>query len=133
MNELLIQETNSHFSLGKKRKFPFENSKSNPQVLVSEQLNKSLELLSKLEYKIKNEKESYLEKSCEFCQIVFLIKEETPFTCKNCRLVLCRKHRINKNHNCMMKTTAIERYLQSKKVMSCKLKANKYKKIIDNK
>lgn len=133
MNELLVQETSSYLALGRKRSIPFHNSKPEPQIITSEALTKSINLLSKFEYECKQIKETYFEKTCDFCHRLFLIKENKAFTCRSCGLVLCCNHRINKEHNCLKKPTAVERYIQAKKILSCKLKANKYKKMIDNK
>ena len=96
-------------------------------IIRSEALKKSIELISKFDYVIKDGDHKFTHNICNFCKNFFPTIQGKDYSCKSCGETYCAKHRQMLNHHCEKLTPAFEKYLLSKNLFKTKLKAMKNK------
>lgn len=102
-------------------------SYSKPQVIQSEALLKSLDLLSKLEYQASEESQTFVLTKCGYCLNIYPTVEGRDYCCKVCNETLCLKHRDLLNHHCEKISPSFEKYLMAKNTFKTKLREIKMK------
>ena len=101
-----------------------KNSRPQPILIQTEAFKKSIDIISKFEYSILlNEiNNSYSYQKCEFCKNSFPILEGRDYSCKNCKLIFCFKHRDLLNHHCEKINPSYHKYLLAKNLIKNKMK-----------
>ena len=101
-----------------------KNSRPQPILIQTEAFKKSIDIISKFEYSILlNEiNNSYSYQKCEFCKNSFPIFEGRDYSCKNCKLIFCFKHRDLLNHHCEKINPSYHKYLLAKNLIKNKMK-----------
>ena len=95
-----------------------------PEIIVSEALQKSIEIIAKFDYKITDEK--LIEyKTCYFCKNQFPTVQGKVCTCQNCAQTFCVKHRNVLNHHCQKLDPNLEKYLAAKSLFKEKIEQDK--------
>ena len=104
-----------------------KNSRPHPILIQTEAFKKSIDIISKFEYSILlNEiNNSYSYKKCEFCKNSFPILEGRDYSCKNCKLIFCLKHRDLLHHQCQKINPSYHKYLLAKNLIKNKMKLMK--------
>ena len=98
-----------------------------PEIIISEALQKSIEIISKYDYRFATD-EIYLEyKICYFCKNTFPTIQGKVYTCQNCSEIFCVKHRDLLNHNCKKLDPNLEKYLAAKSLIREKMRMRKLK------
>ena len=109
-------------------KIKYSRKRKCPIIIESENLKKSLELISKFEYILKDKiNNNYSHKLCEYCKNYFPIIEGRNYNCKQCGEIFCIKHRELLNHHCSTLTPNYEKYLLAKSILKNKMKMIKNK------
>ena len=117
----IIINNNEIEKINRKRKCPI--------IIESENLKKSIELISKFEY-VMNDKlnnNNYSHKLCEYCKNYFPVIENRNYNCKGCGEIFCIKHRDLLNHHCSTLTPSFEKYLMAKNILKSRLRMIKNK------
>ena len=101
-----------------------KNSRPQPILIQTEAFKKSIDIISKFEYSILlNEiNNSYSYQKCEFCKNSFPILERRDYSCKNCKLIFCLKHRDLLNHHCEKINPSYHKYLLAKNLIKNKMR-----------
>lgn len=101
-----------------------KNSRPQPILIQTEAFKKSIDIISKFEYSILlNEiNNSYSYQKCEFCKNSFPILEGRDYSCKNCKLIFCFKHRDLLNHHCEKINPSYHKYLLAKNLIKNKMR-----------
>ena len=97
-----------------------------PEIIVSEALQKSIEIIAKFDYKITDEK--LIEyKTCYFCKNQFPTVQGKVCTCQNCAQTFCVKHRNMLNNHCQKLDPNLEKYFAAKSLFKEKMRMLKMK------
>ena len=101
-----------------------KNSRPQPILIQTAAFKKSIDIISKFEYSILlNEiNNSYSYQKCEFCKNSFSILEGRDYSCKNCKLIFCFKHRDLLNHHCEKINPSYHKYLLAKNLIKNKMR-----------
>ena len=86
-----------------------------PEIILSESLQKSIEIISKFDYKFSEQNIEY--KECFFCKNKFPTIEGRNYKCQTCEEILCVKHRNILNHQCAKINPNLKRYLAAKNLI----------------
>ena len=98
-----------------------------PEIIVSEALQKSIEIISKYDYKFTNDQNMIEYKICYFCKNQFPTIQGKAYTCQNCSEIFCVKHRNILNHGCKKLDPNLEKYLAAKSLFREKMRMRKMK------
>ena len=97
-----------------------------PEIIISEALKKSIEIISQYEYEIAaNDKIEY--KICSLCNNKFPTIQENKYSCEKCEKVFCIKHRNILEHHCNKLDPNKAKYLAAKNLINEKLRMRKIK------
>ena len=88
-----------------------------PEIIVSESLEKSIQIISKFDYKFTNENHKIEYKTCFFCKNQFPTIKGRNYNCQNCEKIFCVKHRNILNHQCEKINPNLQRYLAAKNLI----------------
>lgn len=124
-----VEQRPAHFSSGKIRKLNQVSPQLRPipKIISSENLLKSISLLSQLECKATQEKRCHLRNQCIHCKDFFFTIESKDCSCKACNEIFCFKHRELTQHQCDKVLPSYEKYLLAKNIIKNKLKEIKSK------
>ena len=64
-----------------------------PEIIVSEAFQKSIEIISKFDYKITTDENLIEYKNCYFCKNQFPTIQGKTYSCQRCAQTFCVKHR----------------------------------------
>lgn len=98
-----------------------------PEIINSESLIKSLEILAKFDYNMR-ENITFQKEICSFCNKEFPYQKETVCICESCKKIFCFKHRQQVNHQCSKLNPTQEKYLMNKNYFREKMKQMKFKR-----
>ena len=98
-----------------------------PEIIVSEALRKSIEIISKFDYKLNTDENSIEYKVCYFCKNKFPTIQGKIYSCQNCSEIFCVKHRNVLNHSCKKLNPNLEKYLATKNLIREKMRMIKMK------
>ena len=98
-----------------------------PEIIVSEALQKSIEIIAKYDYKFTNDQNKIEYKTCFFCKNQFPTIQGKIYTCQNCSEIFCVKHRNILNHSCKKLDPNLEKYLAAKSLFREKMRMRKMK------
>lgn len=98
-----------------------------PEIIVSDALTKSIEIISKFDYKFTTDENIIEYKICYFCKNQFPTIQGKNITCPNCAETFCVKHRNILNHSCKKLDPNLERYLSAKSFFKEKMRMLKLK------
>lgn len=125
-----VEQRPTHFSSGKIRLINQMNPVSQrpiPKIISSDNLLKSIALLSELEYKTTEVKKSHIRNQCTHCKDFFFTPERKDSSCKACNEIFCLKHRELSQHQCDKVLPSYEKYLLAKSIIKNRLKEVKNK------
>ena len=98
-----------------------------PEIIVSEALQKSIDIIARFDYKLNKDLNKIEYKSCYFCKNQFPTIQGKAYTCPNCSEIFCVKHRNLLDHNCKKLDPNLERYLAAKSIFKEKMRMRKMK------
>ena len=98
-----------------------------PEIIVSEALQKSIEIIAKFDYKITTDENLIEYKICFFCKNQFPTIQGKIYSCQNCLQTFCVKHRNILNHRCQKLDPNLEKYLAAKSLFKEKMRMLKMK------
>ena len=98
-----------------------------PEIIVSEALQKSIEIISKFDYKFTTEEHIIEYKNCFSCKNGFPTIQGKNYFCQNCEEIFCVKHRNILNHHCKKLDPNLRKYLAAKKLIKEKMRLRKLK------
>ena len=98
-----------------------------PEIIDSEALKKSIEIISKYDYTLPNKEQNIEYKTCFLCKNEFPIIQGKKFSCENCGEIFCIKHRNVLNHHCIKLDPKLEKYLMAKNLFKDRIKMLKMK------
>ena len=98
-----------------------------PEIIVSDALQKSIEIISKFDYKFTTDENIIEYKTCYFCKNQFPTIQGKTYTCQNCAETFCVKHRNILNHSCKKLDPNLEIYLSAKSLFREKMRMLKMK------
>ena len=98
-----------------------------PEIIVSDALQKSIEIISKFDYKVATDENLIEYKICHFCKNQFPTIQGKIYSCQNCLQTFCVKHRNILNHRCQKLDPNLEKYLAAKSLFKEKMKLLKMK------
>ncbi len=85
-----------------------------PEIITSEALKKSIEIISKYDYKFTTEEHIIEYNTCFSCQNNFPTIKGKEYSCQKCDETFCVKHRDVLNHHCRKLDPNLERILAAK-------------------
>ena len=85
-----------------------------PEIITSEALKKSIEIISKYDYKFTTEEHIIEYKTCFSCKNNFPTIQGKEYSCQKCDETFCVKHRDVLNHHCRKLDPNLERILAAK-------------------
>ena len=98
-----------------------------PDIITSKDLQKSIEILSKYEYKFPSNDQVIIFKECSFCKKQFPTIEGKKILCERCGECFCVNHRKDLNHHCIKIDPNKEKILMAKNLFKEKMKLMKLK------
>ena len=98
-----------------------------PEIIESEALKKSIEILSKYDYVLTNDEQKIEEKICFYCKNKFPALIGKNYNCQSCDKTFCVKHRDILNHHCIKLNPNLEKYLNAKNIFKEKMRMLKMK------
>ena len=104
-----------------------QKQRPKPEIIVSETLQKSIEIISRFDYRLTSKDISLEYKVCYFCKNKFPTIQGKVYTCQNCSEIFCVKHRDLLNHNCKKLDPNLEKYLAAKSLIKEKMRMRKMK------
>lgn len=107
--------------------FPIRKYRPEIQIINSDSLKKSLEILSKFDYTLQLNNTTTKNEVCQFCQNLFPVSNN-QINCELCSKNFCAKHRQPLNHNCTNLNPNHGKYLMAKNLFRERLKEMKYKR-----
>ncbi len=96
-----------------------------PEIIVSEALEKSIEIISRFDYKLTTEEHIIEYKTCFFCKNQFPTVQGKNHKCHTCDETFCVKHRNILNHSCKNINPNLKRYLAAKNLIKEKKRMRK--------
>lgn len=98
-----------------------------PEVITSEALQKSIEIISKYDYKFPSNDQIIIFKECSFCKNQFPTVEGKNVVCENCGKCFCVNHRKVIYHHCDKIGENKEKILMAKNLFKEKMRLLKLK------
>ena len=98
-----------------------------PEVIVSEALQKSIEIIAKYDYKLANDNQLIEYKKCFFCNKEFPTIPGKIISCKNCGENFCVQHRNILNHSCRKLDPNTRKILAAQKLVKERMRKMKMK------
>ena len=98
-----------------------------PEIIISEALEKSIEIISKFDYKFTTDEHVIEYKICNCCKNEFPTIQGKNYKCHSCDESFCAKHRNILNHQCQNINPNLKRYLAAKKLVKDKIRMRKLK------
>ncbi len=98
-----------------------------PEIITSEALQKSIEILSKYDYKFPSNDQIIIFKECSFCKKQFPTIEGKKILCETCGECFCVNHRKELNHHCNKIDANKEKILMNKNLFKEKMRLMKLK------
>ena len=98
-----------------------------PEIIVSEALQKSIEIISKYDYKFTTDEQVIEYKMCFFCKNKFPTIQGKTYSCHDCGETFCVKHRNILNHHCQKLNPNLEKYLAAKNLFKERMRMLKMK------
>ena len=98
-----------------------------PEIIISDALQKSIEIISKFDYKFTTEENVIEYKTCFCCKNGFPTILGKNYYCQICEEILCVKHRNILSHNCKKLDPNLKKYLAAKKLIKEKMRMRKLK------
>lgn len=93
-----------------------------PEIIVSEALQKSIEIISKYDYRFTTDEHTIEYKRCFFCNNNFPTIQGKNTSCQKCGETFCIKHRNELNHHCQKLDPNLERILAAKRLFKQRMK-----------
>ena len=103
----------------------FIRERPKPEIIISEALVKSIEIISKFDYKFTSDEHVIEYKVCFYCKNEFPTIKGKNCKCHNCEEIFCVKHRNILNHQCQNINPNLKRYLAAKKLIKDKKRMRK--------
>ena len=98
-----------------------------PEIITSEALQKSIEILSKYDYKFPSNEQSIIFKECNYCKNQFPTIEGKNVLCQSCGECFCVNHRKVLDHHCNKIDSNKEKILFAKNLFKEKMRLLKLK------
>ena len=98
-----------------------------PEIIVSEAFQKSIEIISKFDYKFTTDENLIEYKTCYFCKGQFPTIQGKTYSCQRCAQTFCVKHRNILDHHCQKLDPNLEKYLAAKSLFKEKMRMLKMK------
>ena len=98
-----------------------------PEIITSEALQKSIEILSKYDYKFPSNEQEILFRECNFCKSQFPTIEGKKITCERCGVCFCVNHRKVLDHHCNKIDANKEKILNAKNIFKERMRLLKLK------
>lgn len=98
-----------------------------PEIIDSDALKQSIEIISKYDYTLTNDKKIIEYKNCFLCKNKFPTIESKNCSCESCGETFCIKHRNILNHHCIKLNPNLEKYLMAKNIFKDKMRMLKMK------
>ena len=93
-----------------------------PEIIKSESLQKSIEIISKYDFKFTTDEHIIEYKKCFFCKNHFPTIQGNNYSCHDCGETFCVKHRNILDHHCQKLNPKLEKYLAAKRMFREKLR-----------
>ena len=103
------------------------NQRPKPEIIESESFKKSIEIISKYDYKFTTNEHINEYKICFFCKNQFPTIQGNSYSCNNCGKTFCVKHRNVLDHHCQKINPNLEKYLAAKNIFREKIRMLKMK------
>ena len=106
-----------------------------PEIIVSEALQKSIEIISKYDYRFTTDEHIIEYKTCFYCKNNFPTIQGKNYSCQNCGQAFCVKHRNILNHHCQKLDPNLEKIFIRvyRQILGKGLKFKLRKKCLQNK
>ncbi len=98
-----------------------------PEIITSESLQKSIEIISKYDYNFPSNDQIILYKECSYCKNQFPTIEGKKIHCENCGNCFCVQHRNVLNHHCQKIDSHKEKILFAKNLIKERMRLLKLK------
>ena len=98
-----------------------------PEIITSEALQKSIEILSKYDYKFPSNDQTIFFKECSFCKNQFPTIEGRKISCESCGQCFCVNHRKVMDHHCNKIDENKEKVLIAKNIFKERMRLLKLK------
>ena len=98
-----------------------------PEIITSEALQKSIEIISKYDYKFPTNDQLIIYKECIFCKNKFPTIENKDVKCQTCGECFCVNHRKEINHHCNKIDPNKEKILMAKNLFKERMRMLKLK------
>ena len=98
-----------------------------PEIIVSEALQKSIEIIARYDYKFTTDEQIIEYKTCFFCKNKFPTIQDKTYSCQDCGETFCVKHRNILNHHCQKLNPNMGKYLAAKSLFKERMKMLKMK------
>ena len=98
-----------------------------PEIIVSEALQKSIEIISKYDYRFTTGEQVIEYKTCFSCKNNFPTIQGNTYSCQKCGEIFCVKHRNVLDHHCKKLDPNLERILAAKNLFKEKMRMLKMK------
>ena len=98
-----------------------------PEIITSEALQKSIEIISKYDYKFPSNDQIIIFKECTFCKNQFPTIEGKNIFCESCGECFCVNHRKVLNHHCNKIDENKEKILMARNILKERLRLLKLK------
>ena len=98
-----------------------------PEIIVSESLQKSIEIIAKYDYKYTTDETIIEYKKCYFCKNQFPTIPGKEYSCQKCGEIFCVSHRNVLKHQCQKLDANLEKYLAAKNLFKEKMRMIKMK------
>ena len=93
-----------------------------PEIIVSEALQKSIEIISKYDYRFTTDEHIIEYKTCFFCKNNFPTIQGKNYSCQNCGQTFCVKHRNILDHHCQKLDRNLEKILAAKSLFKDRMR-----------
>ena len=98
-----------------------------PEIITSEALQKSIEIISKYDYEFPTNDQLIIYKECNFCKNKFPTIENKDVKCQTCGECFCVNHRKEINHHCNKIDPNKEKILMAKNLFKERMRMLKLK------
>ena len=98
-----------------------------PEIIISEALQKSIEIISKYDYRFTTGEQVIEYKTCFSCKNNFPTIQGNTYSCQKCGEIFCVKHRNVLDHHCKKLDPNLERILAAKNLFKEKMRMLKMK------
>ena len=105
----------------------FMKQRPKPEIIASEAFQKSIEIISKYDYKLPSNDQIIIFKTCSFCKNEFPTIEGKNILCNNCGECFCVNHRNVINHQCNKIDSTKSKILAAKNIFKERMRLLKLK------